>query len=118
MLKLTAPDQIHTFTIIYGTRIRKISMWIRKIFTRIRNYFIQTCGSEVPHWYKNMKRYLKNLEGGLLLLHTVRYLIKNARIRIYRYGTDDTLRYRNQFFSFNKLYQGYLRQKIIKIFLS
>ena len=64
-----------------------------------------------PALIQNMKRYLKNLEEGLLLLHTVRYLIKNARIRIYRYGTDDTLRYRNQFFSFNKLYQGYLRQR-------
>ncbi len=44
-----------------------------------------------------MKRYLKNLEEWLLLLHTVRYLIKNARIRNYRYGTEGTLRYRNQF---------------------
>jgi hypothetical protein len=32
MLKLTAPDQIHIFTISYGTRIRKISTRIRKIF--------------------------------------------------------------------------------------
>ena len=52
MLKLTAPDQIHLFTIIYGTRIRKISTRIRTIFTRIRNYFIQTRGAEAPHWYK------------------------------------------------------------------
>ncbi len=37
------------------------------------------------------------LKEWLLLLSTVRYLIKNARIRIYRYGTDGTLRYRNQF---------------------
>ena len=47
-----------------------------------------------------MKQYLKNLEEWLLFLGTVRYLIKNAQIRIYRYGTDGTLRYRNQFFSF------------------
>ena len=40
MLKLTAPDQIHIFTISYGTRIRKISTRIRKKFlTRIRNLF-------------------------------------------------------------------------------
>jgi hypothetical protein len=49
-----------------------------------------------------MKRYLKMLKEWLLLLGTVRYLIKNARIRIYSYGTNGTLRYRNQFVSFKK----------------
>ena len=100
MLKLTAPDQIHIFTISYGTRIRKISTRIRKILTRIRNYFIQNVRIRSPALVQSMKRYLKNLKEWLLLLHTVQYLIKNARIRIYRYGTDGTLRYRNQFFQF------------------
>jgi hypothetical protein len=31
MLKLTTPEQIHILTSIYGMRIRKISMRIRKI---------------------------------------------------------------------------------------
>ena len=39
MLKLTAPDQIHIFTIIYSTRIRKISTRIRKILTRTLIFF-------------------------------------------------------------------------------
>ena len=50
-----------------------------------------------PALVQIMRWYLKNLEEWLLLLHTVRYLIKNARIRIYSYGTGRTLRYRNQF---------------------
>jgi len=62
MLKLTAPDQIHLFTIIYGTRIRKISTRIRTILTRIRNYFIQNARIRSPALVQNMKRYLKNLE--------------------------------------------------------
>ncbi len=59
MLKLTAPDQIHIFTISYGTRIRKISTRIRKILTRIRNYFIQNVRIRSPALVQNMKRYLK-----------------------------------------------------------
>jgi hypothetical protein len=91
MLKLTAPDQIHIFTIIYGTRIHKFSMRIRKILTRIRNYFIQNVRIRSAALVQIMKRYLKNLEEWLLLLHTVRYLIKNTRIQVYSYGT--VLRY-------------------------
>jgi hypothetical protein len=52
MLKLTAPDQIHLFTIIYGTRIRKI-------VTRIRNYFIQNARIRSPALVQSMKRYLE-----------------------------------------------------------
>jgi hypothetical protein len=100
MLKLKTPKQIHILTSIYGMRIRKISMRIRKILTRIRNYFIQNVRIQSPALVQIMKRYLKNLKEWLLLLHPVRYLIKNARIRIYSYGTRSTLRYRNQFFSF------------------
>jgi hypothetical protein len=62
MLKLTAPDQIHLFTIICSTRIRKISTRIRTILTRIRNYFIQNARIRSPALVQNMKRYLKNLE--------------------------------------------------------
>jgi hypothetical protein len=98
MLSLPTPELIHILTIIYGTRIRKILMRIRKFFlTRIRKYFIQNVRIRGPALVQIMKRYLKNLEECLLLPHTVRYLIKNARIRIYSYGTGRTLRYRNQF---------------------
>ena len=84
---------------------------IRTILTRIRKYFIQNTRIRSPALVQIMKRYLKNLEEWLLLLHTVRYLIKNARIRIYSYGTRSTLWYRNQFISFKKLNKRYLRQK-------
>jgi hypothetical protein len=83
-----------------------------------------------PARVQSMKRYLKILEEWLLLLHTVRYLIKNARIRIYSYGTGGTLRYRNQFFSFktsyvkihkisvDKINSKFLIRKFIIFFLS
>ena len=101
MLKLTTPEQIPIFfKSIYGTRILKNSTRIRKFLTRIRNYFIQNARIRSPALVQSMKRYLKMLKEWLLLLGTVRYLIKNARIRIYSYGTGGTLRYRNQFFSF------------------
>ncbi len=74
--------------------------------TRIRNYFIQSARVRSPALVQSMKRYLKMLKEWLLLIGTVRYLIKNARIRIYSYGTGDKLRYRNQFFSFKNLTKG------------
>jgi hypothetical protein len=87
MLKVIAPDQIHIFTIIYGTRIRKI-------LTRIRNYFIQDVRIRSPALVQSMKQYLKILEEWLLLLHTVRYLIKKTSgsgfivaVPAVRYGT-------------------------------
>ena len=93
MLKLTAPVQIHLFTIIYGTRIHKISTRIQTTLTRIRNYFIQNARIRSPALVQNMKRYLKNLEEWLLLLGTVRYLIKTrgsgfiGTVQMIRYGT-------------------------------
>ncbi len=78
MLKLKTPKQIHILTSIYGMQIRKISMRIRKILTRIRNYFIQNARIRNPALVQITARYLKNLEEWLLLLHTVRYLIKKG----------------------------------------
>jgi hypothetical protein len=97
MLKLTTLEEKSYFTSIYGTRIRTFSMRIRKSLMRIRNYFIQNARIRNPALVQITTRYLKNLEEWLLFLGMVRYLTKNARIRIYRYGTDGTLRYRNQF---------------------
>jgi hypothetical protein len=55
MLKLTAPDQIHIFTISYCTRIRKIS-------TRIRNYFIQNVRIRSPALVQKHETIPENLE--------------------------------------------------------
>ncbi len=61
MLKLTTPEQIHIFTSIYGTRIRKISMRIQKNFDADPGLFYtkradpkSRIGTN-PHWYKSQR---------------------------------------------------------------
>jgi hypothetical protein len=103
MLKLTTPEQIPILTVSTVRGSLKIRRGSEKFLTRIRNYFIQNMRIRSPALVQSMKRYLKNLEEWLLLLHTVRYLIKYARIRIYSYGTRSTLWYRNQFISLKTL---------------
>ncbi len=106
MLKLTTPEQNSYFFLLSTVRGSKKNFWRGSGI-----YFIQNARIRSSALVQNMKRYLKNLEEWLLLLGMVRYLIKNARIRIYRYGTDVTLRYRNQFSVLKQLHQGYLRQR-------
>ncbi len=101
ILKLRTPKKKFTFynhsTVRRSVKIRRGSekFWRGSGIILYKNARIRS-----PALVQNMKRYLKNLEEWLLLLNTVWYLIKNARIRIYSYGTGSTLRYRNQFISF------------------
>ncbi len=86
MLKLTTSEQIPILkvsTVRGSLKIRRGSgnSWRRS------NYFIQNARIRSPALVQIMKRYQKNLEEWLLLLHTVRYFTKNVRIRIYSHGT-------------------------------
>ena len=69
MLKLTTPKQNSHFTII-------LRYADPKNLTRIRNYLIQNARIRSPALVQSMKRYLKMLKEWLLLLGTIRYLIK------------------------------------------
>jgi hypothetical protein len=90
MLKLTASKQNPHFTIIlrYADPKKK-----KKILTRIRIYFIQNARIRSPALVQSMKQYLKMLKEWLLLLGTVRYLIKTrgseiiGTVQMIRYGT-------------------------------